>query len=85
MLGSNIRTALIPLIAASGIALATGPLTPVASATKKSVGGTAKVRQWHNTCSDAQISYENALTIGENKLAKEIKTNANATAGCSVS
>ena len=68
MLSTKIRTLIIALIAATGIAATSAPLTPVASAVKNNGGyqtSVGKVKQWQSTCANAQISFANAVTLAE--------------------
>jgi len=71
---AKIRSTVVALIAVSGLTFASAPLTQVASADKNNHGYQNTVgkrnRPWHNTCANAQISFENALTVTEN-LARE--------------
>ena len=100
MLSTRIRTTIIALVASAGLAATSAPLTPVASASKNTGGyqrTVGKVKAWQNTCANAQISFENALTLAEVdrnggnqaasgqdiKLAETIKDNANAS-GCTL-
>ena len=99
MLSTKIRTAVITLTAACSVALASVPFTPVASATPNTHGYAKTVGKslWHNTCANAQISFDNAVTLAEwdveqgdiknaNKdldLATTIHDNATAS-GCSI-
>lgn len=101
MLSSKIRNTAFAVLAASSIALAGAPLTSVASAAPnnhayaKTVG---KRRAWQNTCANAQVTFDNVITLveydaerGDIKnaekdldLAIAIHDNAKAS-GCSVS
>ena len=65
MLSTRIRTAVIALTAACSVALASVPFTPVASATPNTHGYAKTVgkRPWHNTCANAQTSFDNAVTL----------------------
>jgi hypothetical protein len=68
MLSTKIRTTIIALVASAGLAATSAPLTPVASASKNTGGyqkTVGKVKAWQNTCANAQISFENALTMAE--------------------
>ncbi len=100
MLSTRIRTTAIAVIAACSVG--TAAITPAASqATKNNYGyqkTVGKVRRWHNTCANAQISYTNWTALsrqefikgetaysGQDKeVAEKIKENANAS-GCSIS
>jgi len=102
MLSSKIRTTVITLVAASSFAFASVPFTSIASAAPNNHGYAKTVGKrkqlWQNTCANAQISFDNALTLAEVEagqgdmknamkdldLATTIHDNANAS-GCSVS
>ena len=100
MLSTKIPTIITALVASAALSAASAPLTPVASAAKNNGGyqkSVGKVRQWQNTCANAQISFTNAITLAETdaeagdqgafeqdiKLAQTIHANATAS-GCSV-
>jgi hypothetical protein len=100
MLSTKTRTTIVTLVATCSVALAGVPLASVASATPNThaYAKTVGKRAWHNTCANAQISFDNALTLAENEahegdmknaskdldLASTIHDNANAS-GCSIS
>jgi len=66
MLSTKIRTTVITLIAASSVALAGVQFTPVASASPNTHAYAKTVgKRWHNTCANAQVSFENAIILTE--------------------
>jgi hypothetical protein len=68
MLSTKTRSTIIALVASAGLAATSAPFTPVASASKNTGGyqkTVGKVKAWQNTCGNAQISFENALTLAE--------------------
>jgi len=100
MLNIKIRTTVVTMAVASSVAFASFPFTPVASASPNTHGYAKTVgkRAWHNTCANAQISFENAIILAEGEaqqgdmknaskdldLASTIHDNAKAS-GCSIS
>jgi hypothetical protein len=97
---TRIRTTAIILVATFSFAGAS--VFPTISQAAKNNGGyqktVGKVKKWQNTCPNAQISFENAVTLAEISasendqkgfeeaigLAQAIHTNATAS-GCSIS
>jgi hypothetical protein len=96
---TKIRTTVITLIAACSVAFASVAFTPVASSAPNNhrYAKTVGKRLSHNTCANAQISFDNAITLAEYDAKQSdirnadkdlnlatIHDNANAS-GCSVS
>jgi len=70
MLTTKIRTTFIALVAASSFAAVTGPLAPVASASKNT-GAFSKSSEAHKQklmggCAKAKITFENWVNMAEN-------------------
>jgi hypothetical protein len=102
MLSTKTRTTFVALIATCSVAFVAAPLASVAGGKPNNHAYAKTVRRrngpWHNTCANAQISFENAITLTEYDagqgdfknaekdldLATTIHDNAKAS-GCSVS